>query len=447
MIVKGIGIAFIGLVGGLLTIVHPFLGGALCILAFLFGAVLVVQAEVDRAVRDEQMETVARILSSKGLGNVPHDAYERAFRKTGSFAVGVKHLQDALKLEPDNPQFNAEMAAFLALRVSGMINYGLPPIPAMITAGKSYAKRSLKKGGYQTVAHVAMGMLLDNEGLHKEAQSYFKKAGSMGDPWHHIYLCTSYGLAGEYSKALDEIEQHRKKDLPSAWVVFKRHGLALLHTGHYREAEAQLRTALKMRGAYPGLALSLSESIFMQGRFFAANRFKMREVLLLMTVNPKLSIRLLSEVVLHYAIYVLTAVSRAIVKRFNKVPRFARVILRLFPPYEPHATLSDAAFARGHMVEAYDLLKQAMAFGSREARLWGNLGAICMALSRFAEATGAYAHAKELEPENPDWQQLSESVQAVASGAVPLRLLQGTEKKMKSGEIELVDIIEVKVQK
>ena len=172
----------------------------------------------------------------------------------------------------------------------------------------------------------------------------------------------------------------------------------LLRTGHYREAEAELRTALEIRGAYPMLALSLSESIYMQGRFLAANRYKMREVLLLLPVNPKRSIRLFTEIVLHGTIYVLAAISRAVVGMLRGRPRLARAVSRIIPPYEPHATLSEMAFGQGHMVEAYDLLKKALVFGSHEARLWGNLAAISMALGRHAEASDACKRAQELEP-------------------------------------------------
>ena len=58
-IAKGVGVAFIALVGGLLAAVQPVLGGALCVLAFLLGVILLVRGEVEKAVREEQMESIA----------------------------------------------------------------------------------------------------------------------------------------------------------------------------------------------------------------------------------------------------------------------------------------------------------------------------------------------------------------------------------------------------
>ena len=45
VIAKGVGVAFIALVGGLLAAVQPVLGGALCVLAFLLGAILLYEAK------------------------------------------------------------------------------------------------------------------------------------------------------------------------------------------------------------------------------------------------------------------------------------------------------------------------------------------------------------------------------------------------------------------
>lgn len=446
-IAKGTGVALIGLVGGLLATFYPILGGTLCIIAFLLGIILLVQGEVDKVVLEEKIESITRILSAKGLGNAPHDAFEKAVLETGNFTVGLKHLQDALDLEPDNPKYNAEIAAYFALLVSGRDNCSLRPIPSMIADGKKHAERSLRRGGYKTVAHVAMGMLLDNEGRHGEAQQFFKEAGQMGDPWHHVYLCTSYGMAGDFAKALNEIEQHNNTGLPAPWVVHICHGRALLRTGHYRDAEAELRTALEIRGAYPGLALSLSESIFMQGRFLEANRYKMREALLLLAVNIKRSIRLFTEIGLHGTIYVLTATSRSVVRVFKGRTRLTHAVSRIIPPYEPHATLSGIAFSKGHIVEAYDLLKQALVFGAQEARLWGNLATISMGMGRHAEAADACSRAQELEPNNPTWKRQAKSIQAVTSEVAPFRVFRCTQSKEKDEPIILVDLEQVKTKR
>lgn len=415
----------------------------------MLSAFLLIQGEVENAVREEQTEALSRILCRKGIGNAPHDAFEKVVCETGNFSVGLKHLQDALRLDPSNPQYNAEMALYFAFLVSRQANSGLQANPTMIASGKEYAKRSLTKGGYKTVAHVALGMLFDNEGLHKEAQRCFKKAGKLGEPWHHIYLCTSYGMAGDFDKALKEIEQHNDENLPDVWVVHLHRGRTLLRAGRYREAEAELRTAIERRGAYPGLALSLAESIYMQGRFLAANRYKMREVILLLPVNPKLSIRLFTEVMIHSAIYVLAAGSRAVTKRFANKRRLVHILSRIIiiPPFEPYATLSEMAFKQGHMTEAYDLLQQALEFGGHEAWLWANLAAVSLVMGHHSEASAACARAQELEPENPAWQQQADAIQAMTSGTAPLRMILCTQKKGENDWVELPELRQISTDK
>ena len=414
-------------------------------LAFILGMVLLVRAEVEKAVRDEQIESVTRILYANGMGNAPHDAFNNVIRETGNLSAGLKHLQSALSVDPNNPQYNAEMAAYYALQVCGRANCGLRVRPSMIIAGKGYANHSIKKGGYQTVAEVALGMLLDNEERHKEGRRYFRKAGKMGNPWQHIYLCTSYMMEGDFTKALKEIEHPSNEVLPFAWLVHQWHGRALLRTGHYQEAETELRIAHRMKKAYPGVALSLSECIYAQGRFMEANRYRMQEAILLLPVNSILSIRLFAEVIILGTTYMLAAAARFSAARLASRPSLVRIMSRLIAPYEPYATLSEMAVSQGHITEAHDLLQRALKFGAQEAHLWGNLAAINMALGRHIEATEACARAQLLEQDNPLWQRLAQSINAVISGDVPMRLVQCSIKTKKGGAVELKDVEKIEI--
>jgi Flp pilus assembly protein TadD len=247
-------------------------------------------------------------------------------------------------------------------------------------------------------------------------------------------------MGREFGRALQELEQQKDEGTPGDWVVHQWRGRALLRTGRYEQAETELRKAVSMRGAYPGLALSLSEALYMQGRFPEANRYKTREAFLLLPINPRGSMHLFAEVLMHGTIYKLATASRKLEQLLPEHSTILRFLTRVVPPYEPYATLSEMAFTQGHMKEAYDLLQRALKFATNEARLWGNLSAVCMGLGRTDEAESACTRARALDPNNPRWEEQEKSIKAVASGSEQLRLFTVTQRKGKDGRPTTVEV-------
>jgi tetratricopeptide (TPR) repeat protein len=249
-------------------------------------------------------------LAKHGAGNVYLEIFRAELVKYGRCDRAVDYLAKAVHAEPDNPDASSQLAGVLALAISSLRSTGRDVPDAQLRFAKRIALRARELNPHNYSPYSALGILCDNEGKHEEARRWFAQARNKGDPVWQIEMCTSYGMEGRFEEALHEIEQVVAQGELFAWLVPYWHGKSLFAVGRYAEATPPLLLAFHLRGLRYDLMLSVSDSLYMQGRFLSSSLFHCLEALTLWPVNKKRSGRLLAEAVVHTLVFLLTRISR-----------------------------------------------------------------------------------------------------------------------------------------
>jgi len=362
-------------------------------------------------------------------------------RTTAKFKDAKPHLEKAMSIEPDNAEYQAEMALMLAFQASMRVNAGLKVHPSLLDQAVSHAKKSFKQNTKSHFAHTAMGIVCDIRKRHVKARKYFSEAGRRGNRWWQINTCTSYYMEGLGGEALQSVEAFIEANGEPHWLVYLWHGRALFLCGRYHDAEIEFRKAIRASRPYPGVAQAVSNSLYMQGNISGAAKYLFKEAAVLSTLNWRRALRLVVQGYVYGRMDALCHLSKSLYRKYGRNKTITRILMRSFPPYEPESTLSERAFVMGHADAAAALLNRAMPYAQNEARLWANRCAICAALGEMASAQAAIERACELEPNIQEWQLGKKSMLAVIEGGVRPRFYSSHRSKSITEVSEADEII------
>jgi tetratricopeptide (TPR) repeat protein len=225
-------------------------------------------------------------------------------------------------------------------------------------------------------------------------------------------------MEGKFEDALCVIEEVVAGVRLFAWLVPYWHGKCLFAVGRYSEATPALLVAFRLRGLRHDLMLSISESLYMQGRFLSSSFFHCLEALTLWAVNKRRSGRLLAEAIVHAGVFVLTRASRLILPLTRHITPLRKFQYSHFPPFEPEATLSEMAYEKGHMVAGHELIDRAIAVAPDVPRLWANKAIFLTHEKRYDEAIAACDRALLAEPDHPMWKHNREQLDLLKQGTI-----------------------------
>lgn len=439
-IIIGLTASFIGVTGGIIAPAYPVLGTILCLLGFLAGSWMFLKTQIEAAIKDEQADQQQRLLVCRGIGNAAYETYAKIMRETGSFTKARPHLEKAIEIEPDNAEYLGEMSLMIAFQATMRVNTGYSVNKAMLSLSSDYALRAIDQRASTHFAHTALGIICDIRGKHSDARKHFIKASKRGNTWTLINICTSYYMEGLGREALHAIKQHVDKYGENHWLVRLWHGRALLLFGEYSESERKLLEAYHICNRYPGVAKSVNDVIYSQGRMAEAANYLFKEALNLLSLNPLKAIRLFMRGFFQKRMDALCRASKAVYRKYAQAERLIRFLMRYLPPYEPESTLSEMAFVNGHVKEAAILLEKAMPYGESDARLWSNKSSILTAQGNMVAARAAIERACELDPDNGDWQIMRKSIIDVSQGNVKPRFYSSDRYKRIRSMTDLKEI-------
>ena len=408
----------LGVIGGCIFGAFPIIGGILCCVGFVGTIWSLLTSELEARQLQEQLDLHAHLFARRGLGNVYLEMFRRDLRRYGNCDRAVEYLAKALDAEPANAEAACHLAVILALDISTLAPTDRKIDKEQIGFAKEAASRALRLAPSDDLPYSAWGIICDVEGKHRKARQWFRKAKAKGSIGWQVEMCTSYAMEGRFSDALHEIEQVIAKGDVFAGLVPFYHGTCLFGLGRYAESTPPLMAAFHLCGLRYGLALLISDSLYMQGRCVFASLFRCLEALAVWPVNKSRSLHLVGDAVTQMCVYSLGHFSRWLLP----ITRHMKPILRLqyshFPPFEPEVTLSLIAWRKGHIPAGHDLINRALAIAPDVALLWGNKACFLMQEKKYDEAITACDRALQYEPDHPSWKHNREQLDLLKKGKI-----------------------------
>ena len=240
-------------VGSIILEFHQIAGIILIVLGVAAAVFQIIASAMKNAERDQILEVQNTLLASAGVGNVPYKVFESQLQQSGKSKNAINYLKKAYSLNKDDVDVAKWLSSTLALRLA-FIGWarGTPLVNMKSNAEWKFAmevaEHGLKLNPQERMFMDTLGILYDVSGDHELARKWFLQSSKLReDPYWHLLMATSWGMSGNISKGISEIEQAIKEGA-KGWVVNSSYGMALEEGGRPSEALYQLAQAKKVIG-------------------------------------------------------------------------------------------------------------------------------------------------------------------------------------------------------
>jgi len=167
---------------------------------------------------------VSVLLMSQALGQAREHARLEASQAAGSFPDQVKHLEQALEIEPNNFETAGLLGEIHRRRAA---DSGSATRKIELRKAAAWLRQAIALNPYDAYSHARLGMALDELGQADKAREYFAEAEKL-DPngyltvanvgWHKMHI-------GEYAEAKSYFDRVSPPDDPSTPEDERKNGL------------------------------------------------------------------------------------------------------------------------------------------------------------------------------------------------------------------------------
>jgi tetratricopeptide (TPR) repeat protein len=390
--------------GSILKQYYPVVGTVLLVFGILLASWKIVSAEIKNRYFEKNLEAQTKILASKGLGNVYLEMVESELKETGKSKQGIALLRKAHNLDPTDLEAIKKLSIFLALNVSfrgWATSYSLVKTQDDWKLAKQVAEKGLKINPRERILMDALGVLHDVAGDYEVARKWFTKSSKYRtDSYWHLLMATSWGLSGESSKAISEVEQAIKEGA-KGWPVELAYGEALTSVGRCEEALYHLKQASQLRGWHPLISFTRLYALEILGRFSLSSIIDaLYLTMLLLTLEPRHSLNLILKVNALPVFTLLLAMSKAVWSITSNIKITSKIHYKLFPPDIAAFVRGYTAVERGDIGAAVNFFEICHSICPKSVRVLSNLS-ICYALLKDRNKTIELINeAIEIEPDN-----------------------------------------------
>jgi tetratricopeptide (TPR) repeat protein len=396
-------LVLLGGVGSIISGFYTILGGILTLIGVIVSIYSLVSSELTIKGMRNLLETQAMMMARSGVGNIYLELINREIERKGFCDTTIDFLFKALELDPNNIDAIEKLSLGLTVQISfqtwvdGRKNIIGHDVIRQI---RELAKRGWKIDPNRPSFYMVLGVLRDLEGKHLKARYWFKKSAKFrNDPYWRLAMSTSWGMSGDYVKALEEIETAIKEGA-KRWTVDFYYGRTLVSLGQYGKAIFYLKKAYSQNSYQPEILQFFQTAYYMQGFFIKAALLNLRLVILLFFLSPRKCFRHLVEVIKLCFLALIFRISKLIWIVFKKLSLLAMIQVKILPPDEPEKTLATMMFEQGHFEPAADFYKRALVIYPENIRNLNNLAACLVKLGKSKEAIKVLDRALLIDPQD-----------------------------------------------
>lgn len=379
----------IGGVGSIIFSLYPRFGGILIVIGVIGSIYSFISSDLSKKDTQELLETQAIMMARGGIGNVYLEHLRREVKRNGFCRTTIDFLSKALELNPNDESALEMLSSALTLQLS--FQTWLENRKNIIESDTIYnirqiAKRGLKVNPNNDSFYTILGILRDLEGKHVKARHWFKRSSEFRtDPYWRLSMSTSWGMSGNYLKALEQIELAVREGA-RRWIVDYYRGRTLVSLARYEKATFYLEKAYHANPYRPEVLQSYQEAYYMQGLFIKAAFLNLRLFLLLFFLKPKRSLKHVVEAIKLCSLASICRIAKWIWVIFKHLPWLANLQARMLPPDEPESSLAEIMVRQKHFGEAAISYKKSLA--SYPKRI-GNLNNLAMCLVKLGKCEEA----------------------------------------------------------
>jgi len=402
-------------VGGLIFADHPIVGLILVVFGVAGAIFMYLASEKSQDHNDEVFDTTARLMFGAGAGNLYTKLILKRVSKVGKHDNVIEDLEKALDLDPNDAEALAlyAMVAVLHLSFRHLISGGkAPSIREECQKLDVMIERGIATGLCLEQFYSAKGMMLDIVGAHSTARVYFRQAGQLrSDPYWRLMTSTSYGMEGNYLRALDEMELVMSSGGRDSTAVFY-YGRSLSYVGEYAQAIANFKSVVRVRGYFYQLALNMCDAEYFSWHPIRSAYYETIAACCVVRRNWRKALEHIRSAFRHVYWQPIIFAS----KPFNLATAwisktFGVSIKRTRHPDEPYFTLGNSLANMRRFLAAQKMFAYA-ATTSTEESTWLNLCTASIRCEDWPEAERACLHVLQEWPESTMgqeyWQFLSQ---------------------------------------
>ena len=394
----------LGGIGSLLFGIFPIVSSIFIILGIFASLFSLLTSESRNQELDYIVEAQATLMAQHGIGNVYTQAFKHELFKTGSVKNGLRLLEKALDVDPNDMDalslMSSSISLYLSLQEWLRVKKDSPYFKNTFSLAQNLAKRGNELYPKNHTFCDTLGILSDLDSNHKKARQYFIRSGKLrNDPYWRLLLATSWHKSGENQKAILELKK-AENDNAEGWLFNFYYGRALNSVGNFVGAENYLLLAFRERGFRPELIYEISQSYYLRGKFFFAAKYLLILSLRVLSLHLVSGIKYFLQAASYIAIALACIIAKVSWKVVRHIPFFRDLQTKILSPDEPQFTLGNLLLEKGNFKEAERNFRSCCEIISTKAENHANL-ALCLALQGLKdEAIKACDKSIELNPKN-----------------------------------------------
>lgn len=405
-------------VGSIIFGLYPIIASVLIILGVISSVFSYLASEKHNQELDSIIEIQTMLLAQHNIGNVYTQRFKKELQKTGSVKTGIRLLNKALAVNSNDVEALEYFVPFLSLQFSFLKKWTRKKVDskefseALIFA-KNLAQKGISLAPKKHIFYDSLGILYDTEGKHEKARQYFIKSSHLrNDPYWRLLMATSWGMSGEYHKALLEL-QLSEREGAKGWMFNFYYGRALYSVGNYIQALVYLKSAYNERGNQPELLKVLSSSYRYSGRYISAAKYNFLLSMALILIVPRFAARKMLLSIIGVVIGLIYLASKTFWKVTKYIPIVRRLHLRCVRPDEPEFTLGIRLIEKkGHYEAAEQMFRLCCNIVPYNAASHSNLALSLALQGRKNEALTEFDRAIKIDPKDLTFRHFREQLAA-----------------------------------
>lgn len=412
-------ISFLFILGGIGSIlfgIFPIISSIFIILGTFGSLFSLLTSESRNQELDFVIEAQATLLAQHGIGNVYKQAFKKELFKTGSVKSGLRLLEKALDIDPNDIDALSLISSLISLHLSLQQWLGVRADSSYFKNTFSHAKnlatRGVKLYPKNHTFWDTLGILSDIEGKHNKARKHFIRSGKLrNDPYWRLLLATSWHKSGENQKALLELKK-AESEKAEGWLFNFYFGRALNSVGNHIEAENYLALAFKERGANPELLYEISQSYYLRGKLFTAAKYILMLSIRVISIHWVRGFRYFLQAAAYIGIGLACFIAKFCWKINRHIPFFRDFQSKILSPDEPEFTLANLLIEKGNYKEAEYNFRSCCEIIPNKAESHANL-ALCLALQGLkGEALIECNKSIKLNPQNDFFKHTKQQIES-----------------------------------
>lgn len=401
-------------IGAVLFTTYPVLGIFLIFIGIIGAFTSVFISRSQNKHLSDMLDIQAKLFAKSGIGNPYLESIENELKKKGFVKTSKEFLLRAYESNPNDADVLSNVLPSILINLSfeNFILHSKIDLEE-VTFLKDLIKKGKELSPESSVFYEANGILLDIEGLHKQARREFRTAGQFReDPYWRLLIATSYHMSGHHEKALIEmkisIDEGAQGYLADYYL-----GRAFLSVGKYEKALPLLKKSKISFNSNLEINTHLKECYYLMGYMARAGLYDISIALsFLMFGKLFAAISRLLEGLSHIFISFLCIASKIlwkITKRNNALRSFHE---KKCAPIEPEFTISRLLLNKGHFDQAKLMLTKTLNYCPSNWRIWNNLSIVLWQLGEKDEALKACDKSIYLNPTSDMLKRNREQIEA-----------------------------------